>query len=445
MITWTPASEFEQRLTAAYAAGDLNRSLSLLRHTQVALPASREAHEGREPYRWPMYQGETGTRLIAFTSIEAMQAASDGAMRYARISTLAELAAGWPDHTWGLAVNPGLEVQFDLDSAAVARVAAPSLSDFAKADPKFAPVLQKVLTLAELDALLDNDLGTVSGYVHFAADVEDLGDATAGQILEALALEQASHLRDNGSVFALRWRPLALDLYAPSYGGTTPEARDAVAGGIVEHEPYVGLGLGRNRDFQIREFKAMRAPLPAAAELWELTSDGRQERRGVLDLGQTRWKLFGSAADYDGPDAPLTPTELAGLRSRGDMARSSGRFVARYQGGDFTAAVHIEESATTVELRDGSGGLVDAVPLDACEALHYERVVCTWRAAPFVVVIELDDKLVLEYLGNNAIEADQLGLERHDQGVYRATVARDEARSTRSDFVPILLPQEATG
>lgn len=438
VIAWTPNSEFEQRLGQAFLDDDHTECLALLRGTELALPTSQAAHHDREPHRWATYQIDGRRWIAAFTSIESMVAASGGVLQYARIGTLDEIAAGWPDQTWGLAVNPGLEVQLTLESGAVARTAAPSLEDFRRADPRFDPVLQKVLTHDDLARLLDNDLGTVSGYVQPAWDTAHIAAPTS--LLSALALEPEEHLHPAGSLFLLRWRPLGLSLYIPAYGGHTTDQRDAVAGAIVELEPFVGLGFGRNRDQVIHEHKAMRAPLPTGAELWELTVDGEYTRRAILDRGQARWRLVGRPADVPISGQPAPARTARGLRSGGRLSRGSDRFIARYGGTDYVAAPFLDGPDVTLELRESSAEVVDEVPLDVCDALHYERPVCTWHEAPCVIVQERDEHVFVEYVGNDALEARRLGLRRDEQGVYRGLIPTDQVRSVRNEIVPLKVP-----
>lgn len=142
------ASAFERRLGAAYDAGDLAVCLSMLRDTELALPAPPEGDAA-----WPTITAPDRVWLPAYTSVEAMRAATG--LSRVRITSLVELAAGWPDPRWGLAVNPGLPVRFLLEPGTVARLAVPTLAQDRRAEPEPAlPVVQKPLTPHDLRSYL---------------------------------------------------------------------------------------------------------------------------------------------------------------------------------------------------------------------------------------------------------------------------------------------------
>ncbi|MFE3451283.1 SseB family protein [Nonomuraea sp. NPDC059194] len=285
---YNPSSPFEEQLWAAFEAGNTALCLSMLKDADFALPMSRAAFEGSEPITWPTFRDEERTWLAAYTSAEAMGAILGGHTEYFRITSMVELAAGWPDPRWGLAVNPGLPANFYLESGTVARLAVPTLvQDLTLAPGSGVPVMQKLLRLPDVHDLLVGDDSRVSGYCHHALDVSHI----ATPAVLAAALGQPDFVTPEGALNMLRWRPVGLDLYRTPYGGLDEERRDAVAGWVVEEPPFVGLGLVPNVDQVIREYKVYGVGLTHGAEIWELTHDGRQYRRAIYQGDLRQWLL----------------------------------------------------------------------------------------------------------------------------------------------------------
>ncbi|MFF4623595.1 SseB family protein [Nonomuraea jabiensis] len=285
-----PATPFEERLWAAYRDGQGALCLSLLRDADLALPITAAAAAGTEAPAWATTADAERTWLLAYTSVEAMRLATGGVATHCRVLSLVELAAGWPDPRWGLAVNPGLTAAFMLESGTVARLAVPTLAQDLMLDPgSGVPAVQKLLSPAAVHDLLTGGEPRVSGYCHHALDVSHI----ATPVVLAEALGQPDLLTENGSLNILRWRPVDLADYRTPYGGTDEEGRAAVAGWVVEEPPFVGMGLVPNVDQVIREYKVYGVGLPHGAEIWELTSGGKEYRRAIYhgDLG--RWLLIG--------------------------------------------------------------------------------------------------------------------------------------------------------
>ncbi|MFB9252063.1 SseB family protein [Sphaerisporangium melleum] len=301
MREWEPVSPFERNLAAAVAADDLALCLGMLRLAQFALPVSPAAAAGHEPVAWPTASDAEGTWILAYTSAEAMAATGVGGVTpHHRVVTLPELAAGWPDPRWGLAVNPGLPAHVRLRSGTVARLAVPTLTEERLASPGSGlPLMQKLLTPLDLYAYLAEGRSRVSGYCHNALDVAHI--ATPAVLADALGMaDVAGVVTDEGSVNMLRWAAVGLNLYRTPYGGVDEEAMAAVGGWLVEEPPFTGLGLAPNVDQVIREYKVDGVGLPHGAEIWELTHAGTQIRRAVFDGDLERWLLVASPASSSG-------------------------------------------------------------------------------------------------------------------------------------------------
>lgn len=273
-------SSFEEELGRAHARGDLATCFDLLRAAPLVVPIS--GAEGEGPVVWPAFDDGERTWLAVFTSPEAM---GEVARRFV-VATLLELAAGWPDPRWGLAVNPGRPVCFYLEPGTVARLAVPTLQedvDLRRAAP--VPVMQKLLRPFDILELLSTGEPRVSGYCHMAADVAHL--TTPAALTEALFRDEA--LTSDGTVNILRWPAVGLSLYRTPYGGTDEETMKAVAGWVIEEPPFGGMGLVPNANEMIREYRIDGILLPYGSEIVELGADGEERLRAQYDADRGKW------------------------------------------------------------------------------------------------------------------------------------------------------------
>lgn len=386
MLPWRPASRFEELLERAWSAGDVPACLALLGPSELALPLDDAAAAGTGPPAWPTVRAGGPTWLVAYTSVEAMRDATGS--RAARVASLPELAAGWPDPRWGLAVNPGLAVHLELESGTVARIAVPGVAEDRAADPGAPPpIVQKVLTGPEVGDLVTRGRRRVSGYVHRA---DDVAGGTGAELLAALG-DPGGPLTPHGSVTVLRWPAVGSALYRTPYGGTDEERRAAVAGWVVEEPPFPGLGLGRNVDRVVREYKVDGVGLPAGAELWEVDADGLEHLRAVLDAVPDPWWSF--RARRGGA------WEVVTLGVDGDRVAPAG-----------------------------------GVP---AEEVAFVTTVGEWRGQPCQVLGERGSALLVEYTGGRAPVGRGLGLDRVERGVYRGWVPRAGVRGLREHQVPL--------
>ena len=282
---------FTAALDAAARAGDTARCLALLRSGDLALPITPAAAAGDEPAAWATAQAQGVTWVLAYSSVERMQQCTRGEATHARVAPFLELAAGWPDTRFGLAVDAGAEHPFFLESGTVARLAAPTLAEDRAADPDALPaVVQQLLRPADVPVLLAASQARVSGYVHHASDVAHLGAPTALVDAVGRAAEEDELLSDTGSVTVLRWAVVGPELVRTPLGGVDEERRDAVAGWVVEEEPFTGTGWAQP-DSLVREYRVQGLLLPHGAELWELHPSGAQQARAVWDGVREVWSL----------------------------------------------------------------------------------------------------------------------------------------------------------
>ena len=393
MLPWTPVSPFERYLAESYAAGEIGTCLMLLTRGQLALPVTAAAAAGEEPPVLPVVEAGGATWLTAYTSVEAVQAVA-GAPHH-QTATRAELAAGWPDPRWNLAINPGLDLHLELESGTLARLAVPGLADLKAAFPEaLPPVMQKVLPNREALDLLTTGRRRVSGYVHQAVDVADV--KTAGELLEALGETGTGMLSDSGSVTVLRWVAVGSELFRSPYGGTDDAGRAAVEGWVVEEPPFNGMGLGRNPDRVVREYKVDGLGLPANAELWELGADGSEDRRVALGWAPDPWWAYR----------------------------------ARRGGTERTVGIEAWDDQVEVVGEDGT-----RTPAAEWDEVAFVTTVGEYRGHPCLVQDRRGYELLVEYTGGRADVARTLGMQRVERGVWRAWVPRAALRDQRESRV----------
>lgn len=293
MQPWQPASPFERDLLNAVTAGDSDAALTLIRETSLALPLTAVASGGREPAAWPVVTTPDRTWIVAYTSVESMRIGTGGAVGDARAATLPELAAAWPDHSYGLGINPGLPPQVTIEAGALARLAAPTLLKDQQLEPAATtPMMFKLLRHADVHQLLQANVARVSGYCHQVIDIASV--ETPEELIEALgrADQRAELANEEGSVNVLRWPAAGLELYRNAVGGTDELSRAAVDGWLIEEPPFVGLGFAAGTGHVIREYKVDGAALPHGAEICELTRGGEVLPRAYFDADRAEWQLL---------------------------------------------------------------------------------------------------------------------------------------------------------
>jgi hypothetical protein len=297
---WQPANPLEERLLQASTTDDAGAAAALLQGAKLCLPLTAAASVGDEAPAWPTVSTAKRTWIVAYTSVESMHLGSGGALEHARATSLPELAAGWPDHSWGLVINPGLPAQVTLDAGALARLAAPSLLEDRAAQPTArTPTMQKLLRHADVRQTLHFGVTRVSGYCHQLVDVAHIAAPQA--LVEAVGRkdEMAELITEEGSVNVLRWPAVGLELYRNSFGGIDEPSRAAVNGWLIEEPPFVGLGFAPGANQVIREYQVAGVGLPHGAQICELTAAGVAEPRALLDVDLAQWLLIvpGQSAD----------------------------------------------------------------------------------------------------------------------------------------------------
>ncbi|MER5456732.1 SseB family protein [Micromonospora sp. NPDC002389] len=111
MTDWAPATEAEAAMRDALRGNDQQLYFRILSRVELLLPISVQPVPGQVPAGWGTWTTGGRTHVLAFTSAEAMRSCLGDHAGPSRRSGYAELAAGWPNHEWWLAVNPGLPVE----------------------------------------------------------------------------------------------------------------------------------------------------------------------------------------------------------------------------------------------------------------------------------------------------------------------------------------------
>jgi len=121
------AAELEARLGDAKQRGDQLSYFELLLGAELVLPSTGQAVEDPGLTEFTTAVIERRTHVLVFTSVQAMTRSQGAPGRLPgtglyRKTTFGQIAAAWPDPSWGLAVNPGLPSEIHLDSGTVGRL-----------------------------------------------------------------------------------------------------------------------------------------------------------------------------------------------------------------------------------------------------------------------------------------------------------------------------------
>jgi hypothetical protein len=116
------AELLEPRLAEAKANGDNTTYFRLLASADLVLPATASAVEDPDRAEFPTITIGGDTYITVFTSPGALARAGDRHPGLYRRVSFAQLASGWPDPAWRLAINWGLPSEVLLDSSVIGRL-----------------------------------------------------------------------------------------------------------------------------------------------------------------------------------------------------------------------------------------------------------------------------------------------------------------------------------
>ncbi|GAB7040884.1 MULTISPECIES: SseB family protein [Catenuloplanes] len=122
MTDWEPATEAEAAMREALRKEDQEAYFQVLARTELLLPVSGDAPAGGPP-SWGTWTTGGRTHVLAFTSAAALAACLAQHAGSTRHVAYRDLASGWPNEDWWLAVNPGLSIEGYLPAWFVAQLA----------------------------------------------------------------------------------------------------------------------------------------------------------------------------------------------------------------------------------------------------------------------------------------------------------------------------------
>ena len=122
MTEWEPATEAEVAMRDALRANDQELYFRTPVPHRSAAAGLRADAARPAPVGWGTWTTGGRTHVLAFTSAAALRACLGDTRRPPAASRYADLAAGWPNHEWWLAVNPGLPIEGYLPAWFVAQL-----------------------------------------------------------------------------------------------------------------------------------------------------------------------------------------------------------------------------------------------------------------------------------------------------------------------------------
>ncbi|MEV5631830.1 SseB family protein [Micromonospora tulbaghiae] len=117
MTGWEPATEAEVAMRDALRAQDQQQYFRVLTRVDLLLPVASGPTAG-----WGTWTSGGRTHVLAFTSVAALRASLGENAGPTRRVPYPDLAAGWPNPEWWLAVNPGLPIEGYLPAWYVAQL-----------------------------------------------------------------------------------------------------------------------------------------------------------------------------------------------------------------------------------------------------------------------------------------------------------------------------------
>ncbi|MCW2900283.1 MAG: hypothetical protein JWO67_2548 [Streptosporangiaceae bacterium] len=325
-----PGNRSDQELYEAAVTGDTDAFLRVLMRTNVLIPIPDGAPVEITPvdpeFRWDAALRDPSSVRV-FTSLLQLRRAAEssdperaGQDQPFVYTDFRDLIGSWPHADWAMLVNPGTRIGASLRGDQVQ-----ALSDWAlrvglsrRVDPTSAftdaplsevpaaqayrpepgpapayqpPVLQKVLPHGHVPWYLDQGYDRIGGFVHLAADVNDL--QTPQQLYDVLGLSypDSPFSPDDEGVYVVRWTAHSHDLYRIPFGGRTDEERAGweEAGWVVEQPPFQGDGFAPGSCGTIREYKVDSVRLPYGAEMYYLGRDRSERFVAVYDPDVLAW------------------------------------------------------------------------------------------------------------------------------------------------------------
>ncbi|MEU4677563.1 SseB family protein [Micromonospora sp. NPDC023737] len=352
MTEWEPATEAEAALRDALRANDQERYFQILARTDLLLPTT-QATAGQTKPGWGTWTSGGRTHVLAFTSATALRSCLGDNASASRRTAFADLAAGWPNPEWWLAINPGLPVEGYLPAWYVAQlsrgeVRLPGRTLGARARLERAESMARArATDAGRDAAAAPAAGTPAGpagRTPFRGAGLAVGAETAGRVPPAsVALPRRSAesapgaetdpARSRGAEQgaggrAAPFTPPAADR-STSLGSRTPSARTETAAGNGRTASGDGTDAPRRSFFEpASRGSASREPLRPGDRAAPPSRFGRSDqpfpRRGPIDGpkdAEATQAFFAATRETTPPPRPSKDTDwTAGVPTTGTEA-----------------------------------------------------------------------------------------------------------------------------
>lgn len=272
-------------------------------------------------------------------------------------------------------------------------------------------IFQKALFDGQVAEYLNHGHDRVSGYVLKAADTAAL--ATPEDLYDAhgLGFEGSPWNRDAQHLDVIR------------FGGVPANyVHDAAAPEFEDHAPFNGSGFAHSGEAVLPLYFLDEVRLPPGTEMWRI-APGQPERLLAVYMDvATGWL----AVEGDVP--AQRPQRIPSMFNGWNAVWEGVRFVADRKPDEDKV---ILASAAQPEGLPGFGvtprGLWSrTVQAESVSDLYQLTGICTWKGQPFKVIDASSDGggavLRLFYAGHKAADAERLGLNKSDAGVYWTVV-----------------------
>lgn len=294
--------------------------------------------------------------------------------------------------------------------------------------------LIKAVTPARGRAWLSRGIGWVAGYMVRRDDV--LAAATPSALFAELGLgfPGSPFTPDAPYIDTLRIPAASyLALQSPGTRDVVPPFRD--------HSPTSGTGFIESASAMVPYWWLAPSALPAGTSLWRTHADGSEEiLAGYANVAEGWVSVrpdFGlPAVAVRSPELVGVWAEVEGERMLADVLPDGQVIVCSPQQRE-----GMQQSARGVWWRRAVSAEV--------ERLFAVRVVGRWqnRRVQFVGAErgESGDRAHIVFLGHDAIDAESLGLEKTDAGVYEGVVAAAEVTGLNEEQTEFSVPRDAEG
>ena len=277
--------------------------------------------------------------------------------------------------------------------------------------------LQKAIMPGREHAWLTAGDDLLCGYVVDASDAAWATTPAALVAVHGLTFPGSPYAADPAFVDVIRVPASSATPVVPALGTVAGQ----VAGPFADHAPFDPRGFAAAEQV-VPVWWLDPIRVPAGSEVWRVFRDGHEELVASYPHVASGWT---PAAEY----AVQRTTDLLPSPSLGVFGVWQGHRVIAdiLPSGKIVVASVTELPGLRLVARGLWAATVD--PEDVAE-LGLLRIVGTWKGLPCQVVRTLDaDQVRIVSLARNAFDAEAVGLQKTDAGVYEATISRTELQN----------------